>query len=42
MLSWFVPIVVLAIIIFPQAARILLEYERGVVLSLLVPQKRIH
>src|ERR1700730_3691481 len=34
MLSWFVPIVVLAMIIFPQAARILREYERGVIFRL--------
>ena len=33
-LSWFVPIIVLAMIIFPQAARILREYERGVVFRL--------
>jgi regulator of protease activity HflC (stomatin/prohibitin superfamily) len=31
MLSWFVPIIVLAVILFPQAARILREYERAVV-----------
>src|SRR6202040_2461932 len=34
MLSWFVPIFVLAVIIFPQAAPILREYERGVIFRL--------
>jgi regulator of protease activity HflC (stomatin/prohibitin superfamily) len=34
MLSWFMPIIVLAVILFPQAARILREYERAVVFRL--------
>jgi regulator of protease activity HflC (stomatin/prohibitin superfamily) len=34
MLSWFMPIIVLAAILFPQAARILREYERAVVFRL--------
>src|SRR5205823_5460621 len=32
--SWVIPIVVLAIIILPQAIRILREYERGVIFRL--------
>ena len=34
LISWAVPIVILAIIILPQAIRILREYERGVVFTL--------
>src|SRR6201982_240615 len=34
MLTWLVPIVLLAIIILPQAVRILREYERGVIFRL--------
>src|ERR671931_974650 len=34
LISWAVPIIVLAIIIFPQAVRILREYERGVIFRL--------
>jgi regulator of protease activity HflC (stomatin/prohibitin superfamily) len=34
LLSWAVPIIVLAIIIFPQAIRILREYERAVIFRL--------
>ena len=33
-ISWAVPIIILAIIIFPQAIRILREYERGVIFCL--------
>ena len=34
LISWAVPIMILAIIIFPQAIRILREYERGVIFRL--------
>ena len=34
LIGWAVPIIVLAIIIFPQAIRILREYERGVIFRL--------
>ena len=34
LLSWVVPIIVLAVIILPQAIRILREYERGVIFRL--------
>jgi regulator of protease activity HflC (stomatin/prohibitin superfamily) len=34
LLSWFVPIIILAVIVFPQAVRILREYERGVIFRL--------
>jgi regulator of protease activity HflC (stomatin/prohibitin superfamily) len=34
LVSWFVPIILLAVIIFPQAVRILREYERGVIFRL--------
>ena len=34
LISWAVPIIVLAVIIFPQAIRILREYERGVIFRL--------
>src|ERR1700751_5102742 len=34
LVGWAVPIIVLAIIIFPQAIRILREYERGVIFRL--------
>jgi regulator of protease activity HflC (stomatin/prohibitin superfamily) len=34
LVSWFVPIILLAAIILPQAARILREYERGVIFRL--------
>src|SRR4029077_20970523 len=34
LIGWAVPIIVLAIIIFPQALRILREYERGVIFRL--------
>ena len=32
--SWLVPIIILAVIILPQAVRILREYERGVIFRL--------
>src|SRR5438552_17578088 len=34
LLSWAVPIIILAIIVFPQAIRILREYERAVIFRL--------
>ena len=34
LIGWAVPIIVLAIIIFPQAIRILREYERAVIFRL--------
>ena len=34
LVSWLVPIFILAVIILPQAARILREYERGVIFRL--------
>src|SRR6202051_1904331 len=34
LVSWLVPIILLAVIIFPQAVRILREYERGVIFRL--------
>ena len=34
LISWAVPIIVLAIIVFPQAIRVLREYERGVIFRL--------
>ena len=34
LVSWIAPLVVLAIIILPQAIRILREYERGVIFRL--------
>jgi regulator of protease activity HflC (stomatin/prohibitin superfamily) len=34
LVSWAIPIIILAIIIFPQAIRILREYERGVIFRL--------
>src|SRR3954464_9836222 len=34
LIGWAVPIIVLAIIIFPQAIRVLREYERGVIFRL--------
>ena len=34
LISWAVPIIVLAVIILPQAIRILREYERGVIFRL--------
>src|SRR5437879_11728954 len=34
LLSWAVPIIILAVIILPQAIRILREYERGVIFRL--------
>ena len=34
LISWSVPIIILAIIVFPQAIRILREYERGVIFRL--------
>ena len=34
LISWAVPIIILAIIVFPQAIRILREYERGVIFRL--------
>ena len=34
LIGWAVPIIVLVIIIFPQAIRILREYERGVIFRL--------
>src|ERR1044071_7322864 len=33
-ISWAVPIIILAIIVFPQAIRVLREYERGVIFRL--------
>src|ERR1700719_4553807 len=33
-ISWVIPLIILAIIIFPQAVRILREYERGVIFRL--------
>ena len=34
LIAWLVPIVLLAIIVLPQAIRILREYERGVIFRL--------
>src|SRR5436189_3104350 len=34
LISWAIPLIVLAIIILPQAIRILREYERGVIFRL--------
>src|SRR6201993_5422683 len=34
LISWAVPIIILAVIILPQALRILREYERGVIFRL--------
>src|SRR5438309_10703150 len=34
LIGWLVPIIILAVIILPQAARILREYERGVIFRL--------
>jgi regulator of protease activity HflC (stomatin/prohibitin superfamily) len=34
LVSWFVPIILLAVVILPQAVRILREYERGVIFRL--------
>ena len=34
LVGWVIPLVVLAIIILPQAIRILREYERGVIFRL--------
>src|ERR1700760_1274831 len=34
LVGWAIPIIILAIIIFPQAIRILREYERGVIFRL--------
>ncbi len=34
MVSWFVPIILLAVIVLPQAIRILREYERAVIFRL--------
>jgi len=34
LVSWAIPIIILAVIIFPQAIRILREYERGVIFRL--------
>src|SRR5215472_12963685 len=34
LISWAVPFIILAIIVFPQAIRILREYERGVIFRL--------
>src|SRR5690349_24654662 len=34
LIGWAVPIIILAIIVFPQAIRILREYERGVIFRL--------
>ena len=34
LVGWLVPIILLAVIIFPQAVRILREYERGVIFRL--------
>ena len=31
LVSWAVPIIILAVIVLPQAIRILREYERGVI-----------
>src|SRR5712691_8554971 len=34
LISWFIPLIILAVIILPQAIRILREYERGVIFRL--------
>ena len=34
LVGWAIPIIILAVIIFPQAIRILREYERGVIFRL--------
>src|SRR6266705_3501721 len=34
LLGWFIPLIILAVIILPQAIRILREYERGVIFRL--------
>ena len=34
LISWVIPLIILAVIILPQALRILREYERGVVFRL--------
>jgi regulator of protease activity HflC (stomatin/prohibitin superfamily) len=34
LVGWLVPLILLAIIILPQAARVLREYERGVIFRL--------
>src|SRR6202162_5053326 len=34
LLVWFIPIIILAVVILPQAVRILREYERGVIFRL--------
>src|ERR1700693_4987814 len=34
LLVWFIPIILLAVVILPQAVRILREYERGVIFRL--------
>ena len=34
LISWAVPVIILAVIILPQAIRILREYERGVIFRL--------
>ena len=34
LISWAIPVIILAVIIFPQAIRILREYERGVIFRL--------
>jgi hypothetical protein len=34
LISWVIPLIILAVIILPQAIRILREYERGVVFTL--------
>ena len=34
LISWAIPVIILAVIILPQAIRILREYERGVIFRL--------
>src|SRR2546429_7417731 len=34
LISWIIPLIILAVIILPQAIRILREYERGVIFRL--------
>ena len=34
LISWAIPLIILAVIILPQAIRILREYERGVIFRL--------
>src|SRR5881275_2927357 len=34
LISWAVPLIILAVVVFPQAIRVLREYERGVIFRL--------